>query len=185
MFRRMNRRDAAEWASADTVPDLGQLMARWLSGDLKSWPGYQPNCRPDDETREILAALIRANRRGYVTTCSQPGVDDPHCRYGHWRQRAAVQGHADRRTLGAIRTAAARNGLDVLVDSRREIATTIDGRGHTDFGGRLRRRDMSAVWGGIARTAHQALLDAHEIAIIHPDYGPAGTQPLIRTLNAI
>lgn len=176
------------WSGARTLADLGELTARWLTGSLTSRPGYQAGCGPDEETTELLGALAAANRAGYVTTDSQPGCVDETAR-ATWRQRAAVQGYIDDPDLlRRVKAAAAREGLLVLDGTRRppwEIVTTRDGKPHTAFGEPLPTRHIRHQWAGVHRDALKALTAARQIALVHPSWGPAGTRPLARVLQAV
>lgn len=176
------------WEQARTLADIGTLMARWITGDLKSQPGYQPGCGPEAETRELLAPLVAANRAGYVTTDSQPGLhsDD---RGETLRQRAAVCGFVDSAdVLRRLKQAASREGL-IFLDGRRnppwEIVTTVDGQPFTAFGDPLPVRSISGQWPGLHRQAHKALAKAWQVALVHPSFGPAGTRPLCRALQEV
>lgn len=176
------------WEQARTLADLGTLMARWLTGDLKSQPGYEPGCGPEAETRELLAPLAAANRAGYVTTDSQPGLHHDG-RGSTIRQRAAVCGFVDDPTvLRRLKQAASREGLIVL-DGRRnppwEIVTTVDGRAFTAFGEPVPARHVRDQWPGLHRQAHKALARAQQITLVHPSWGPAGTRPLCRALQEV
>lgn len=91
--------DREAWERARTLEDLGELTARWLDGTLKYMPGYADE--PDQETEPIRGVLAAANRRGLVTTDSQPGVPMD----AGSGQRAAVEGYAKEevaRRLGAL-----------------------------------------------------------------------------------
>lgn len=151
------------WEQARTLPDLGQLMARWIVGDLAA-----------------------ACRGGYVTTDSQPGLH--HDGRGETiRQRAAVHGYVDDpAVLRRLRQAATREGL-IFLDGRRnppwEIATTVDGQPFTAFGEPIPARHIRHMWPGLHRHAHKALARARQITLVHPSWGPAGTRPLTRALQ--
>lgn len=97
-MRRMSRSDRKLWRSATTLAELGELTARWLEGDIRSRPGYQPRCGPDPETTEtpgLVDVLAAANRAGYLTIGSQPGEPPTEGWDGQlWEQRAAVDGFA-------------------------------------------------------------------------------------------
>ena len=85
--------DRVTWARARTLQDVADRTAQWLEGKLGSQPNYQPNCGPDDETAQLIPTLARANRAGYLTTCSQPGhAATPGFDHALWRQRPAVDG---------------------------------------------------------------------------------------------
>jgi len=43
---RMSRCDRRAWEQARTLLELGELVARWLEGDIASQPGYMPDCGP-------------------------------------------------------------------------------------------------------------------------------------------
>lgn len=176
------------WSTARTLTDLGELTARWLTGQLASRPGYQAGCGPDEETTELLAPLAAANRAGYLTTDSQPGCVEEAAR-ATWRQRAAVQGYiGDPDLLRRIKQAAAREGLLLLDGTRRppwEIVTTVDGKPFTAFGEPLPGRHIRRQWAGVNRDALKALTGARQVALVHPSWGPAGTRPLARVLQAV
>lgn len=168
------------WRDARSIGELGGAMAGWLEGRIKSWPGCSAG--PDDETLPLVPALARLNRRGWVTTMSQPGylgmADDGR----PWEQRACVEGwiaagdpmlprviRAARAAgllvtaHGAGRSVGPRNGLPV---SRwgTESLTGVGGRY-----GRLRRR---SEWRGIGRMAQREL--RHEgvvLAVVDPVWG--------------
>jgi hypothetical protein len=179
------------WQQATSLTDLGALMATWLEGGLASRPGYQARCAPDDETRELIPSLAAACRAGFVTTDSQPGLDE-HARGRHWRQRAAVQGYvADAALLRALTAAASRNGCRVIAHTRHHLdrepwveVTTVDGEVVTAFGERMSRPHLKVQWSGIDRAAFTAVEAAWQVCIYHPAWGPSGTRPLINTLTA-
>lgn len=95
---RMSRRDRGLWRNARSLADLGSLMARWLHGDIASWPGYAPDTGPDPETTDtpgLIDTLAECNRAGFVTIGSQPGQPPTEGWDGAlWEQRAAVDGFA-------------------------------------------------------------------------------------------
>lgn len=169
MFGRMSRRDAAAWQATTSVKDLGELMARWLEGSIKSWPGYQPGARPDAETRSLIPALARLNRAGFLTDSSQPGLSR-----GAWQQRAAVCGYIADRGLGnRLRAAATRAGM-VVATRERVVATTRNGKPFTWFGGVMPKRELEFLWrDSIGDGAWSDLERAQPIAFIDPDYGPS------------
>lgn len=185
----MSRADRRAWKDARTLTDLGELMARWLEGDIRSWPGYQPGYGPELESRPLIPAMAAANRAGYVTTCSQPGNVARGFDGRTWRQRAAVDGHVgDPQLLDRIRTAARRHRL-TLVTHRGlgrgggwESVTEADGEIITAFGGQLTRRDFGSVWPGLHRAASAALAASWQVTLVHDVWGPAGTAPLAGAL---
>lgn len=186
----MSSRDKRLWQSATTVSELGELMARWLEGDIKSWPGYMPNCGPEEETSDLIPALAAANRSGYVTTQSQPGGEARGFDGRIWRQRAAVTGHvADSGVLDRLRRAAQQAGCDIIIHGPNgrggwvEV-TVADGEIITSFGEHLSRRDIHSTWPGLHRHAFKAVAAAWQVTLIHPTWGSAGTPQLIGALKA-
>lgn len=187
----MSARDRRAWRSANTVADLGQQMARWLEGDLKSWPGYQPNYGPDDETRRLIPTLAALNRAGYLTTCSQPGEMGPGFDGAWWCQRAAVCGFvSDRALLAQLLLAAADNALLTVVSGGQETywpepipVTTRNSEAHTVFGAHLGRQDLRTMWPAVSGGAFSAVEEAWQVAIIVPDFGASGERmwPVLAT----
>ena len=76
------------WISAQTFQDVCELTAWWVERG-GYMPGYCANEEVDDETKPIVADLARLNRAGFLTTCSQPGVEQ-----GDYARRAFVEGIA-------------------------------------------------------------------------------------------
>lgn len=160
------------WNKARTVGDLGNLMADWLEGRISKRPGYYGSST-DEETRALLPTLIACNRAGFVTEGSQPGQDGPAFDGRRWVQRAAVNGWvADEALYQRLVSGARRAGL-VVANGRPMTITEWDGRPHTSCGGRLSGRDLRTIWGGISREAFRAVEQAHEVAIIDPQWGPS------------
>jgi hypothetical protein len=69
----MRPRNRRQWRAAKTVADIGKLTAAWLEGRLPSQPGYEANCGPDEDTRELVPVLAALNRAGYATSSYNPG----------------------------------------------------------------------------------------------------------------
>ncbi|MFF3720560.1 DUF6919 domain-containing protein [Streptomyces prasinus] len=179
----MSRADRRRWKSAKTAADLGELMARWLEGEIASRPGYQPRFGPDEETAHLVPTLAALCRAGYVTTCSQPGFAGTGADGLWWEQRAAVElvvtDHTRlHRLLGAARAA----GMLVRVNDHRRggvrdepvVVTTRDGEPVTAFGGRIGRADMAIQWTGLDRGLYDQVAHGTYVSIAAPEYGPAG-----------
>lgn len=145
---RARRRDREKWAQARTLQDVADLTALWLEGALGSQPGYARNHGPEDETESLIPTLARANRAGFLTTCSQPGGRSRQ-RNPHgvllWHQRPAVEGFIHPGPLlDDLLAAAAHQGLLAVTatsDMRGvrdlRVPVTLDGgRPFTWFGGR-------------------------------------------------
>lgn len=167
------------WKNARTVTDLGQLMADWLEGRIRTWPGYG-DTRPDDETRHLILPLASANRAGYVTTNSQPGLAPSRGYDGRtWRQRAAVDGWiADPQLLDRIRTQATRAGIVVITNQPGDRshpgmpATEADTEVTTGFGWSPgHRRLISSTFPGVGSQAIRELRKATHTTLIDPVWG--------------
>lgn len=169
------------WRDARSIGDLGGAMAGWLEGRIGSRPGYNDS-RPDGETEHLIPVLARLNRRGFVTTDSQPGFEGVAFDGRPWTQRAAVQGYVavgdpllDRivraaRAAGLIVTA---YGAGRSVGPRRGLAATMwAGEVHTGFGGRPGRGWRRSALPGIGRRARRQLArEGVLLAVIDPVWG--------------
>lgn len=172
------------WRDARSIGDLGGAMAGWLEGHIADRPGYAGGApsRPDEETDALVPVLARLNRRGWVTTDSQPGESGEAFDGRPYVQRAAVQGwiRDDDPLLVRIVRAARAEGLYVsahghgrrIGSSRGFAATLWGGEVHAGFGGRpgavWRHRELSGV-GRLARrelVRHGVLL-----AVVDPAWG--------------
>lgn len=178
----MTRSDRRAWQSATTVTDLGQLTARWLTGDIKTMAGYVPNTPPDEETADLIPTLAAVNAAGFLTDCSQPGLDEPGHDGARWQQRAAVTGFiADENLLERIRRAAADAGLIVIIHRLGDpdgwcapgytLVTLRDGQPYTAFGELIGADDLKATWSGVGATARQAITAAAQVTLADPLYG--------------
>jgi hypothetical protein len=178
---RMSKSDRAQWESACSLPDVGEMTARWLEGRIGSQPGY---CgAPADETRCLRWTLARACRAGFVTTCSQPGM--PLDEDG-WQQRDAVEGFCDADTLGRLRLACAGTGL-LLIEYdpatlprrffRRTKAQWVTRQGErnvTAFGVQVPITHIKDDWTGYGichPDATEALCAAWQVTVIDPQWG--------------
>ncbi|CAL9677820.1 hypothetical protein SUDANB105_08131 (plasmid) [Streptomyces sp. enrichment culture] len=188
--RRLDRR----WKTAATLADLGDLMALWLEGEIASWPGYAPGCGPDEETRELIPTLAAANRAGYITIASQPGVDPESGFDGLiWTQKAAVEGFVrDRVLLRALVDAAYEAGLDAEVadtldtGARGIVVTLRGGEPYTDFGGYLGGAKLRhTIWPGIGSGALDDVFHAVRVTLAAPEYGAAPGARVWEVLDSV
>jgi hypothetical protein len=95
------------WETACTLSELGDLTARWLTGELAEHPAYSGG--PEEETLSMVGLLAGVNRAGLLTDFSQPGVADEHS-----PQRAALAGYCDEAVLGRLLMALAATDLVLL-----------------------------------------------------------------------
>lgn len=178
---RMSKADAAAWASARTLTDLGHLTAAWLEGDIASQPGYMPRCGPDPETLPLIPVLAAVNRAGFVTNGSQPGGI-----FARSQQRAAVEGFASARTALHLVSDASAAGLWVVAHNPRDRpgrriqyegavdVTRMDGYAFTSFGAHLSRAHLTDSWTGYGichADAVEAVCRAWQVTIIDPEWG--------------
>ncbi|MFG1826736.1 DUF6919 domain-containing protein [Microbispora bryophytorum] len=159
------------WKNARTLTDLGELTAKWLEGTISYSPTYGDG--PDSETAPLIPVLAAANRAGYLTDFSQPGVPLADG-YG---QRAAVAGFADEQLVERIKTAILGTDLVAVVtppgwDSPTQIPVTIDdGEAFTWAGGALDGPDIVHLYGEDCPAALEALLGAWQIDVLDPVWG--------------
>jgi hypothetical protein len=182
-MKNMPRSDRKIWATARRTTDLGDLMARWLEGKIDSRPGYNPRTGPDDETRHLVPVLARLCRAGYITTCSQPGLNGSGMDGEWWEQRAAVTGVVtDHRLLERLIAAARNARLTVRINDHRPggrhdepvVVTTCGGAAYTAFGGRVRAVDMAVEWAHVPEGVARTVSTGTYLTVCAPEYGPLG-----------
>ncbi|MEU1787099.1 hypothetical protein ABZ553_14740 [Streptomyces sparsogenes] len=167
------------WKKAESVSELGNLMADWLEGRIPTRPGYC-DTRPDEETNHLIPVLAPACRAGFVTTNSQPGHPPVRGYDGRmWRQRAWVEGWtADRALLSQIRSAMKRAGMTVIAHG--PASRGGDWISLTEAGDEIQmaagdylghRRVINSEWRGIGRHATNELRGATHIDLIDPVWG--------------
>ncbi|MFD5491579.1 DUF6919 domain-containing protein [Streptomyces sp. NPDC127091] len=174
---RKTRADRRRWAAAQTLPELADLMALWLEGELSMWPGYGAGA--SEETTLMIPTLTVANRGGFLTDQSQPGYSGPGFDGLLWEQRAAVTGLvADEELLTRIRRAGEAAGLLVLISHPRLLprgrgitCTIRGGQPYTAFGEYLPIGVLRQIWRGISRLAFDAVVDAWQVCLIDPEVG--------------
>jgi hypothetical protein len=168
------------WRDARSIGDLGGAMAGWLEGHVADRPGYTAD-RPDGETDHLVPVLARLNRRGYVTTDSQPGLETSGY-VDKWEQRAAVQGWistGDPLLVRIVRAARAQGlrvsayGAGRAVGPRGGLlATRWNGVPQTGFGGRRGRFQGIPELSGVGRLARRQLRrEGVLLAVVDPVWG--------------
>jgi hypothetical protein len=93
-----DQRVPSDWRNATSLTDLGNVIVRWLSGELPRLPNYLAPVDVDEDIAPgITAALFTANRAGFVTDNSQGGVVwSPTARQLAWVSGIASPGMAQR-----------------------------------------------------------------------------------------
>ena len=164
------------WRDARCIDELGAAMAGWLEGRVSSHPGCSTG--PDEETLPLVPVLARLNRRGFVTTMSQPGFLGAEVDGRSWQQRATVEGWTSCRNplLGPLIRRARAAGLIVTaygagraVGPRRGLTVSRwGGNPQTDAGGAQKRTGLP--W--IGREARRELA-RHGVAfaVVDPVWG--------------
>lgn len=111
----MSRSDRTTWHAATTLPELGEITARWLERTVTSHPGTPAGYGPDPETEALVPVLARLCRAGFVTDGSQPGMAaEGEASGGSGEQRAAVDAFCTAETASRVRVAAEAAGLLVV-----------------------------------------------------------------------
>lgn len=164
--------DRRLWQRARTLADLGQLTAQWLEGTISYHPSYGAP-EPHAETHDLVPALARANRAGYVTTNSQPGQPLT----GGSGQRAYVSGFCTEQLADKIRAAILGTDLIALVtpagwENYIQIPVTIDdGAEFTWVGGTYDEANIEHFYAQDCPSALPALLAAWQVEVLDPAWG--------------
>lgn len=173
------------WREATTLTDLGDLTARWLTGQLTSQPSYPPGVGPDPETHELIPTLALACRAGYLTHGSQPGTGpEPGYDGAIWSQRAVVEGWISPERADELIDAAQAARLIASshpvyrwrTHARRAgdgiDATQREGRTVTTFGRAWTRSHVRLNYDMCSDDAIETLYRAQLVTIAASDYGP-------------
>lgn len=168
------------WQYARTLADLGTLTADWLEGGNSFLPAYLPGqdgkIRPADETASLISHLVRANRNGFVTTSSQPGV----ALADGCGQRASVNGFCTEDTAERIQDACLGTDLIAIAtppawENPTRIAVSIrDAKPCTWAGAVASVVDIGVYYGEDCPRAVASLFLAWQVTILDPAWGRAG-----------
>lgn len=182
----MTRAEKRAWRSVHSLHEIGALMAQWLTGGIASRPGYQPGYGPDVETMPLIPVLAAANRAGFVTDCSQPGVTESAGYDGAtWAQRAAVSGWVDNDLSMGLATNARQRGLWAVTHTPNEArrspsprsnditVTTRNGQPVTGVGLLRSRRSVATCFIECSDVATNSLCSAAQISIVDPHWEPS------------
>lgn len=176
----VSRAERRLWAEAATFQELAELTARWCEGELLETPSHGgPRF---EETVPIGSVLAHANRRGFLTENSQPGMDETLGLYDRsYLQRAAVMGYAQPATLARLAKMVEGTRLVLHVDSIRRwgsdrsvsVPVTGDTEGvtHTGFGGIPSRRTVKFHFEGCHSDAVDEVLSSGVVLIYDPWWG--------------
>lgn len=170
--------DRPRWAAAKTLPDLCDLTAQWLAGDIQSQPSYYgPVDVDEDDAPGLTATLIALNRAGFLTHNSQCGFDGTGYDGAHWTQIASVVGFCDDVFLKRLRHEPKLRGHRISIRASRPdrpykrnpgddvIVTRRDGHPYTGFGGQLRARQVADLYDGCSDEAIEAVRSANHVVI--------------------
>jgi hypothetical protein len=162
---RMPEQDRERWAPCRNIAELAAVSAAYLEGKVGSQPAYQPGAGVDDETLPIVPALAAANRAGFYTTSSQPGM------YDGFEQNAYVCGFAaDYDTVSLLDNLAAEAGLHFRV-RRAHSPWDLTNRGRLHWGVES-PGNIESFYGEVCSDAAvEALLNAYQVVIEDPEAG--------------
>jgi hypothetical protein len=161
------------WRDAHTLAAVGELTARWLQGAITYQAAYfGPS--PDAETRDLVGVLAAANRAGYVTDFSQPGVPLA----GGRGQRASVSGYCAEEAMARLSVISLPTDLVVITfppgtESGGQVAVSLaDGRECTWLGLPAGPADIDHDYGGdLSPAGLLALRNAWQVHLIDPVWG--------------
>lgn len=139
--RGMTNEVKSRWAAANSLADVAELTAQWLTGQLPAQPGYDGPVDVDEDELPGLAGLLAAVcRAGLLTTGSQAGYDGPGTG-GYWRQHAAVEGLIGDHDYRRLQRICQQVGLRVTIGGPGVTVTFHNGHAWTTFG--AARRDLA------------------------------------------
>ena len=110
--------ETALWASAQSLRDVADLTVGWLVGQVSALPGYSGRVDVDEAAAPgLTAALVAANRAGWLTWQSQAGLVRllPHQPGARLCQRAWAAGLAAAGLAADLAACAARAGFAAAV----------------------------------------------------------------------
>lgn len=167
-----NPAHVALWRAARTLDDLGELTAQWLEGTITYQPG-DFGTGPEEETIPLIPYLADANRHGYFTDFSQPGLTYPN---GD-AQRAAVAGFCTEELADRIAAAVLRTDLIAIItppdlyNPTQIPVTTDEGEAFTWVGGGTDSGHIDDMYGNACPNAIEALNGAWRVEILDPVWG--------------
>lgn len=188
----IRRKERKTWAAASSLTDLCGLTERWLTGELKSQPGYYGSVDVDEEDAPgMTESLIALNRAGFLTDNSQAGADLIEWDGAHWTQLASVDGYATAETVVKLRDQLEGTPYVVKVFGRPGHSdfgaivdvTWIDGDSHTRFGGGMAASDIRFAYQGAGTQAVEEVVDALQVVVYDPTPGRNGLWAALRNVT--
>jgi hypothetical protein len=192
----MRKYDLDRWASARTMPQLGQVMVAWLTGDVASRPGCRPGAGPppeiaDDDT--VRQALIAVNQTGLVTVNAQPATAGYTTTQSPTRSVrvavAAVQGFVNPPLLDTLIPALAAEGIRHQVWPVRPMwklfgghgvpVTFVDGKPASCYGRQMSAKDIKSIFDVCQPAMLTLLTKTQQITIYHPVAGVDELWPVL------
>jgi hypothetical protein len=160
------------WREVRTHRDFGRATAAWLERRLDYHPSYV-GARPDDESDDLIPALVAINERGFVTETSQPGVPLDENGSG---QRAFLDGLCSEST--AWRICRALHGTDLVVvafpplaSGRGQIVVTLDEDEEHTWCGIHESLASAQSYGEISEHLVDLVLMSWTLQVIDPQWG--------------
>lgn len=178
----IKRADRKLWEVARTLTDLGECMALWLEGEVKSRAGYYgPTDLDSPELTALCAGLCRA---GYVTHNSQLAHRWEHPAMDTVRTRTWIEGFASDDALARLQAAC--DGTGIILAAHRtprarrfrryRPAEVIPDQMHGDrISGSLRLPTplsyVDVMWKGVSDEAWRVVLEAWQVIVVGPEWG--------------
>jgi hypothetical protein len=158
---RVNRSDRKAWKSARTLGDLGELVVRWLNGEITETPDHL--APPDDETVPLINALTAINRGGFITVMSQLAESRDGESWNTW-----VDGFATDAVLERLRAAV--DGTPLILSACRR---RVHGHSQNDHWWRRRCqwRMVTGYWADRCPAVADALADCWLVSVMDPEPG--------------
>lgn len=173
-------RDSSQalWRSACTFEELCDLAARFVEGELTSFPGWLAPTL-DVESDAITVHLARLCRAGFLTLASQPGRGEHPAHDGTpCVQRAFVTGFVSAELARSIALCIEESALEIEVlvfsegAAEHEVSvSTRDGVPYAFTGRDATADEIDCFEDSISSDALAALRDACYVAVVDPIWG--------------
>jgi hypothetical protein len=182
VWRRLHREegslleeDRPQWEAARTLPELAALTVRWLTGEIRSQPGYYGPVDVDEpDAPGLTAALIACNRAGFLTNDSQAGYDGSGYDDALWTQLAAVTGFlhpSPAAQLAALVAADGRFRIQHTGEPEHIPVTCRDGVAGTWYGGETPAYVIADLYEGCGPDAINDVIASATVTVWDPIAG--------------